>query len=204
MVVINEEKIQEFVENIDENDYMQVENLGFSLMVYQKMRGNIDLPAETFIKIKDILVNYYNHNINTARDFAEYCLVVTGYLIKYNRYEEVLKLYELALKTSQSNYYKYQDNADIVETYALVLFYLAEHYFKERKENMYAILYYTKAFDVLLNNKSKMIIRKGNAKYVSWLSDIEDKIKLITDMEKGDKTADKRILTEVLNAGKVQ
>ena len=87
MTEISEEKLHEFIYSMDEKNQDKIEELGFSLLVYQKMRGDIQLPVEDFLKIKKLLIEYY---YNDDKDLAIWCLLVSGYLCKYNQYDDVM------------------------------------------------------------------------------------------------------------------
>lgn len=196
MMEINQEKLHEFMQNIDENDQDKIEELGFSLLVYQKMRGNIQLPVEDFLKMKELFVKHYYSN--SSRELSEWCLLVSGYLVKYNQYDAVMELFETALEDIQLRYYTDQKNVAVLEIYITVLFYIAEHYFKERKDYIYAVLYYAKAYELLISQSKE--IRDKMKNYDQLLDDIFEKIELLMKMAEDNKLIDMRMLTSMLNS----
>ncbi len=196
MLEINEEKLHEFMQNMDENDQDEIEELGFSLLVYQKMRGDIQLPVEDFLKMKELFVKHYYSN--NSRELSEWCLLVSGYLVKYNQYDAVMELFETALEDIQLRYYTDQKNVAVLEIYLTVLFYIAEHYLNERSDYIYAVLYYAKAYEVLISQTKE--IRDKMKNYDQWLDDIFEKIELLMKMAEDNKLIDMRMVTSMLNA----
>lgn len=181
---------------MDENNQEEIEELGFSLLVYQKMRGDIQLPAEDFLKMKKLFVErYYCRN---SRDFSEWCLLVSGYLVRYNKYDDAMELLESALDDIQLRYYTDSQNVAVLEIYITVLFYIAEHYFKEKNDYVYAVLYYAKSYELLISQSKE--IRDKMKNYDQWLDDIFVKIEMLMKMTEDNKLIDMRMLTGMLNS----
>lgn len=196
MMEINEEKLHEFMYSMDEDDQDSIEKLGFSLLMYQKMKGDIRLPVEDFLKMKELFEKYYYSR--KSRDFSEWCLLVSGYLVKYNQYDAVMELLETTLEDIQLRYYTDQKNVAVLEIYITVLFYIAEHYFKERKDYIYAVLYYAKAYELLISQSKE--IRDKMKNYDQWLDDIFEKVEMLMKMADDNKLVDMRMLTGMLNS----
>ena len=196
MMEISEEKLHEFIYNIDEKDQDKIEELGISLWIYHNMRGDIQLPVEDFLKIKELFTEHYCGIKN--RDFSEWCLLVSGYLIRYKKYDDVMHLLGIALEDIQLRYYTDQQNVAVLEVYLTVLFYIAEHYFKERQDYIYAVLYYAKAYELLISQRKEIRDKMNN--YDQWLDNIFEKIELLMRIAEDNKPIDMWMLISMLKS----
>ena len=118
MMEINEEKLHEFIYSMDKNNQEQIEELGLGLLMYQKMQGDIQLPVEDFLKMKELFVKHYYSN--NSRELSEWCLLVSGYLVKYNRSDAVMELFETAMNDIQLRYYTDQKNVAVLKITASI------------------------------------------------------------------------------------
>ncbi len=190
---INETKIHELLQNMDENNQKEIEELGASIL---KTQGNMDLSVDDYLKMKCLFEkNYYSRE---CKDFPLWCLVVSGYLIKYQEYGTAMEILEMALLDAQLRYYTDLQNVSVLEIYLTVLFHIAEHYFKERLDFIYAALYYAKLYELLISQSKEIRNKMGN--YDQWLDDVFEKIELLMEMAEDNQLIDMRMLTSMLNS----
>lgn len=68
----------------------------------------------------------------------------------------------------------------------------------ERRDYIYAVLYYAKAYELLIYQSKE--IRDKMKNYDQWLDDIFEKIELLMKMAEDNKLIDMRMLTSMLNS----
>ena len=79
-----------------------------------------------------------------------------------------------------------------------MLFHIAEHYFKEKNDYIYAVLYYAKAYQLLISQSKETRNKMKN--YDQWLNDILEKIEMLMKKADDNQLIDMRMLTSMLNS----
>ena len=141
--------------------------------------GSIELPLEDFKQMRILLLEKYKKK---NRDYTEWCLLLSGYLIKENEYDEGIQLMNRALENSQERYYYESSSVSAITDYVLVLFYLGDFYLKNKENHMLSLFYYSKAYEIL--NRANKETSGKMSNYVEWMLDLSKKIdELINEKE---------------------
>lgn len=189
-MVINEKTLKTYLGKVEGDE--QIEDLFFRLSILHKMhRGNIELSLEDFKKMKISLLEKYK---GRSRDYVDWCLLVSGYLIKEKEYDDGIQLMSRALEKSQERYYRESDSTPAITDYVLALFYLAEFYIKNKKNHMLSLLYYSKALEVLNNVSNDTSSKMSN--YVEYTLDVSKKI---DELLKGETLPEQKMVVSVIN-----
>lgn len=190
-MVINEENLHSYLEKADGDE--KIERLFFSLWTLHNMHGgNIELSLEDFKKLKILLLEKYK---GRSRDYVEWCLLVSEYLIKEHEYDDGIQLLSRALDKSQEKYYHESSSVSAITDYALVLFHLGSFYLKNKVNHMLSLFYCSKTYEILSDVSKDTSSKMEN--YIEWLLDLSKKIDELINRE--ETLIEQKMVVSVIN-----
>lgn len=190
-MVINEKSLHIYLENVDGDE--QIEKLFFLLWSLHKIHGgNVELSIEDFKKMKTLLLEKYK---NESRDYVEWCLLLSGHLIKEHEYDDGIQLMSRALEKSQEKYYHESSSVSAITDYALVLFHLGSFYLKNKENHMLSLFYYSKAYEILSDVSKDTSSKMEN--YIEWMLDLSKKIDELINRE--ETLLEQKMVVSVIN-----